>query len=157
MNPRRRHPDPELIALGVQQPWAELILRGVKTIEVRSQPTQIRGTIYLYTSKRTSTFDFAQTAIDANGIDVNALPKGLLVGTVDILDSRPCTGKDAAGSCVPAELLKQRQAWVLGNPQRLAQPLEVRFLPYGVWFYPFRRRENSRRTTLAGSRAKPQA
>jgi hypothetical protein len=140
MPSRRRHPDPALIALGIQQPWAELILRGVKTIEVRSLATQIRGTIYLYTSKRTSTFDFAAQAIADNGLNLDALPKGLLVGTVDIVDSRPCTAKDAAAACVPSELLAHRQAWVLANPQRLAQPLAVRFLPYGVWFYPYRRR-----------------
>jgi hypothetical protein len=143
MTSRPPHPDPALIALGIQQPWAELILRGVKTIEVRSQPTQIRGTIYLYTSRRTSTFDFAAKAIAAHCLDLDALPKGLLVGTVDIVDSRPCTVKDAAGSCVPGDLLVNRQAWLLANPQRLAQPLEVRFLPYGVWFYPFRRRTES--------------
>jgi hypothetical protein len=45
------HPDAETVALGVRQPWIELILRGVKTIEVRSQDTRIRGTIYLYASK----------------------------------------------------------------------------------------------------------
>jgi len=42
------------IALGIQQPWVELILRGVKTLEIRSQPTRQRGTIYLYASKRPS-------------------------------------------------------------------------------------------------------
>ena len=30
-------------ALSVRQPWAELILRGVKTIEYRSRPTRIVG------------------------------------------------------------------------------------------------------------------
>ena len=146
MTDRRHHPDPSLIALGIQQPWAELILRGIKTIEVRSLPTQIRGTIYLYTSKRTSTFDFAAKAVETYDIDLDALPKGLLVGTVDIVDSRPCTAKDATAACVPGELLAKRQAWLLANPERLSKPLEVRFLPYGVWFYPFRRRtETSRR------------
>lgn len=48
----RTHPDHELIALGVRQPWAELILRGVKTIEVRTVDTRQRGTIYLYASKK---------------------------------------------------------------------------------------------------------
>jgi ASCH domain len=39
-----------LRALSVRQPWAELILRGEKTIEYRSQPTKVRGKIYIYAS-----------------------------------------------------------------------------------------------------------
>jgi hypothetical protein len=143
MSPRQ-HPDRALIALGIQQPWAELILRGVKTIEVRSQPSQIRGTIYLYASKKPSSLDAAATAMALHALDVDSLPKGLLVGTVEIVDSRPCTVADATASCVPNELLGGQQAWVLANPQRLATPLAVRFLPYGVWFYPFQRRMETR-------------
>ena len=41
------HPNKELIALGVRQPWAELILRGIKTIEVRTLPTSIRGPVFI--------------------------------------------------------------------------------------------------------------
>jgi hypothetical protein len=136
----RSHPDPSLIALGIQQPWAELILRGIKTIEVRSQATQIRGPIYLYTSKRCSMFDAAIAASLQHGLKLETLPKGVLVGTVEIVASRPCMRQDAAAACVSPELLKDRQAWVLARPHRLPQPLEVRFLPYGVWFYPFQRR-----------------
>lgn len=133
-------PDPDRLALGVQQPWAELILRGVKTIEVRSLPTQVRGTIYLYASRKVSALDAALTTATAQNIDVDALPKGLLVGTVEIIGSRPCTPADAAAACVPANVLAGRQAWVLANPQRLPKPLPVRFLPFGVWFYPFKRK-----------------
>lgn len=140
MMARETHPDRSRIALGIQQPWAELILRGIKTVEVRSLPTQIRGTIYLYASKKPSSLAAAHTACEAQRIDVDALPKGLLVGTVEILGSRPCTPADAAASCVPANLLTDQHAWVLGHPQRFREPLTVRFLPYGVWFYPFQRR-----------------
>lgn len=141
-----QHPDPTLIALGIKQPWAELIVRGVKTIELRSQPTNIRGTIYVYASKQPARFPRAQQTALAYGIEIDDLPKGVLVGTVEIVDSRPCKPSDARQSLVPAEHLRGGYAWVLSNPQRLATPLAVRFLPYGVWFYPFRRR------TLAASR-----
>ena len=39
------------IALSVRQPWAELILRGDKTVEFRGRPTRRRGRVYLYASK----------------------------------------------------------------------------------------------------------
>jgi len=38
-------------ALSVRQPWAELILRGEKQIEVRTWSTNYRGWIWLHTGK----------------------------------------------------------------------------------------------------------
>ena len=35
-------------ALSIRQPWAELNLRGDKTVESRSQITKIRGRVYIY-------------------------------------------------------------------------------------------------------------
>lgn len=141
----RRHPDKSLIALGVRQPWIELILRGAKTIEVRSSHTRQRGTIYLYASKKPADIPAADVAIDRHGVDMQAVPYGLLLGTVDIVDSRPSTAADAEAACVPPDLLRETYSWELANPVRLPEPLPVRFLPYGVWFYPFRRRGSSGR------------
>jgi len=138
----RFKPDPEIIALGVRQPWIELILRGLKTIEVRSQGTRVRGTIYLYASKKFSDIPAAIGAARAHGLDCPSLPTGLLVGSVEICGARPAAARDAAASCVPAALLSQQFAWELRNPVRFAEPLPVRFLPYGIWFYPYRRRCN---------------
>jgi hypothetical protein len=132
--------DPDRIALGIQQPWVELILRGVKTLEIRSQPTRQRGTIYLYASKHPSPLPAAATAAQEHEIDVASLPFGVLVGTVNLIDCRPCTAKDQKAACVPATLLKGQYAWQLAEPRRLPEPTAVRFLPYGIWFYPFKRR-----------------
>ncbi|ESY13915.1 ASCH domain-containing protein [Mesorhizobium sp. LNJC394B00] len=41
-----------LFALSIKQPWAELILLGRKTIEVRSWPTGFRGPLALHTGKK---------------------------------------------------------------------------------------------------------
>jgi hypothetical protein len=41
-------------ALSIRQPFAELILRGIKRIEYRSQPTRIIGErFYIYASRKT--------------------------------------------------------------------------------------------------------
>ncbi len=41
-----------MLALSIRQPYAELILRGIKRIEYRSRPTRIVGErFYLYASK----------------------------------------------------------------------------------------------------------
>ncbi|MBX3441815.1 MAG: ASCH domain-containing protein [Planctomyces sp.] len=140
-----QHPDPDLIALGIRQPWAELILRGIKTIEVRTVPTGVRGPIYLYTGKVLSTDDVARAACRRHDIDADSLPLGRLVGVVEILDCRACAAEDASAACVPADVLDGKQGWVLGRPVRLPEPMAVRFLPYGIWFYPFRRKGSSPR------------
>ena len=135
-------PDPEVLALGVRQPWVELILRGVKTIEVRSTDTRVRGTIYLYASKKFSQLPAALDAAQKHNLDGAALPTGLLVGSIEIFRTRAARSHDSAASCVPSALLKAQFAWELRNPVRFPRPLPVRFLPYGVWFYPFRRRRS---------------
>ena len=138
-------PDPDLIALGIRQPWAELILRGVKTIEVRSRETNIRGPIYLYTSKKPADIEPAEVAARTHEIETDKLPMGVLVGTVEIVDSRLCELADSVASCVPKSYLKNQYGWTLANPVRFEEPLTVRFLPYGVWFYPFKRRQSKNR------------
>jgi hypothetical protein len=134
------HPDRNLIALGIRQPWAELILRGIKTIEVRSLRTSIRGPIYIYASKLVAGTEPAREAAAKHCIDVDRLPRGLLVGTVEIVDCQTCLPSHDDEACLTPELLKGKQGWRLANPQRLETPLKVRFLPYGVWFYPFQRK-----------------
>lgn len=133
--------DRQRLALGIQQPWAELILRGIKSIEIRSQPTRVRGPIYLYASKRVSSLPAAMLAVQQHRLDLEVLPRGLLVGSVKIVDSRFANTDDALAACLPAELLVGRQTWQLADPERLPDPLPVRFLPYGVWFYPFLRKQ----------------
>jgi hypothetical protein len=135
-------PNPDLIALGIRQPWAELILRGVKTIEVRSQDTNVRGPIYLYVSKKLSDHPAAAAAMERHKLDVDLLPLGVLVGTVEIHDARRTCPEDADGACLPPESLVGYYGWHLRKPVRLASPVAARFLPYGVWFYPFKRRQS---------------
>ncbi len=135
--------DKQRLALGVRQPWAELILRGIKTVEIRSTDTRQRGTIYLYASKKLAENAFADDAIEEYELEVDSLPRGVLVGTIDLWDSGPAEDDDAVASCVPAAYLEGRFAWRIKNPDRLADPVVPRFLPYGVWFYPFHRRNAS--------------
>ncbi len=132
--------NPDLIALGIRQPWAELILRGIKTIEVRSLSTAKRGTILVYASKKISNQPAAIAATESYGLDLDLLPKGVLVGSVEISDCSPCTAADSNSCCLPAAQIEGKFAWRLSNPKRFAKTVPVRFLPYGVWFYPFKRR-----------------
>ncbi|GIX03640.1 MAG: hypothetical protein KatS3mg113_0646 [Planctomycetaceae bacterium] len=138
---KTRHPDPSLLALGIKQPWAELILRGIKTLEIRSQPTQVRGTVYVYASRSDARGTWAEQAITRWQLESATLPRGVLVGTVRIIDVRPFEPQDEPLALIPSPAGYRLYAWVLSDPQRLVQPLPVRFLPYGVWFYPYKRKQ----------------
>ncbi|QDT16928.1 ASCH domain-containing protein [Alienimonas californiensis] len=136
-------PDRDRIALGIRQPWCELILRGRKTLEIRTRPTEVRGTIYVYSAKKLSDLPELEVVLLREEVNPDPLPKGSLVGTVEIVGCRRATPEDAAASCVPPRELENRWAWELAHPIRFAEPVKPRFLPYGVWFYPFKRRSES--------------
>lgn len=69
-------------AISIQQPYVELILRGVKRREYRSRPTTIRERVYLYASlkSRASAADWRKA-----GVPKDTLPRGRIVGTVEIV------------------------------------------------------------------------
>jgi hypothetical protein len=135
--------DKNMLALGIRQPWAELILRGIKTVEVRTVDTAVDRTIYIYSSRKLAEGEAAVQAACRHELEIGGLPTGVIVGTVDVVDCRPCTSDDSHLALVPNELLTGKKAWVLANPKRLDEPIKPRFLPYGIWFYPFQRRNGA--------------
>jgi len=110
-----------LKALSIRQPWAELILRGEKTVEYRSQITKIRQRVYIYAALGKPEGPLNQT-LTGIGMSWDELPKGVLVGTVEI------TGCEATDD---------GYEWHLSNPQRLDTPLKPENQPQPVWFNPF--------------------
>ena len=130
-----------MLALGIRQPWAELILLGHKTIEVRSTSVRHRGPIYIYAAKQLARIPAANAAAAKWNLEVDQLPRGMVVGTVEIRDVRePELPDDEAAASVPASLLAGKLCWDLANPVRLSKPLTPKYLPSGIWFYPFRPR-----------------
>jgi hypothetical protein len=133
--------DSAIPALGIQQPWAELIVRGIKRMEIRSQNTRVRGEIYVYASRQASRLPAAAAAAERYNLDLDRLPRGVLVGRVQLVNSSPALARHACAACLPTGLLVDRFAWQLEAPEAFAAPVDVRFLPYGIWFYPFRRKQ----------------
>jgi len=117
----------KLRALSLCQPWAEQVLRGEKTIEYRSRHTNIRGRIYLYASRTRYTIPEEAEFAEEVGFDLEGLPRGLLVGTVEIYD------------CQPPTVIDERYRWFLRSPRRLRPPLRPQRRPQPVWFFPFGR------------------
>ena len=68
-------------ALSFRQPWAELVLQGKKTLDLRTWRTNYRGTLAVYASS-TIEKEFCQK----NNIDPNQLTTGAVIGLVDLVD-----------------------------------------------------------------------
>ena len=108
------------IALSIRQPYVEEILRGVKRIEYRSRPTNIRGRVLIYASLQPGDPSrFAKLKVEPGD-----LPTGVVVGSVEIT---ACTG-------TPGDY-----QWHLSMPLRMKRPRPPRNRPQPGWFYPFRR------------------
>lgn len=124
-------------ALSIRHPWAELILRGIKTIEVRSSNTKVRGRVYIYASLGRYPADLEDQCSDQFGLDMDALPRGVLVGTVEITGSRPLEFTDSEAACFEIEVVEKQFAWLVANPERASELLKPTKHPQPVWFNPF--------------------
>ena len=105
--------------LSVRQPFAELILRGIKTVEYRSRPTRIIGEAFYIYAARTPGVAEGFALLDCQPGD---LPTGLLVGTARIAK---CVREGGA------------YHWHLSKVKRLPRPRKPKRMPQPVWFSPF--------------------
>ena len=108
---------PEM-AISIRQPYTELILRGIKTTEFRSQPTKRRGRVYIYAANTPG----PEAVWTEHHLEPGTLPTGQVVGTIDIM------------TCV--KLSQRRYGYRLSNPKRI-RPMTPRGHPQPVWFKPF--------------------
>ncbi len=111
--------------LSIRQPWAELILQGRKTIELRTWQTHYRGPVLIHAGG-----NLEQDGCEAYGIDPAALTRGALVGIVEIVDMVTFDHDSFADlrdehldlGDWPGDVL----GWQLVNPQRLPTPIPMR-------------------------------
>lgn len=112
-------------ALSIRQPWAELIVQGRKTIELRTWQTHYRGRIAIHASQTVR-----EEACIAYGLDPARVIRGALVGTVELVGISALD--HAAWEALRDQHLSLRNfpgpmfGWRLENPQRLPQPIPMR-------------------------------
>jgi predicted transcriptional regulator len=102
-------------ALSIRQPLSEQILLGEKTQEFRSVRTHIRGRVYLYAGKKVALVD------DFSDEDAQRLPRGVIVGSIAIVD---CIEEN---DCF---------AWELARPRRYRNPLVAHGVPQPGFWHP---------------------
>jgi hypothetical protein len=123
-------------ALSVSQPWASLLVLGVKRLETRCWQTSHRGPLLIHASRN---FQRAgrmlclqepiRSALRTVGIDsCKQLPLGVVLGVVELVD---CLRVEEAGAVPPEELplgdfTPGRWLWYVTQPRPLASPVPYR-------------------------------
>jgi ASCH domain len=102
------------VAVSVQQPWAELLLDGIKDVENRSWPTGYRGPLIIHAGQRVDRAALDELPAALLAALPTPLPTGLL-GRVDLLD---CVQGHPSRWAVPGQW-----HWVVANPVRFPQPI----------------------------------
>jgi hypothetical protein len=97
----------QIRALSLQQPFANLVTSGKKTLETRKWTTPYRGDVLICASR--------------SGIGE---PKGVALCIVELVAIRPMLESDADQACI--ELYPGAQAWELTHLRRLKQPFPVK-------------------------------
>ena len=124
-------------ALSIRRPWAELILLGHKTIEVRSRRTNLRERVFIYAGlNRIEPQEEARISARF-GIDVDDLPRGVLVGTVAIVGCLPLKEDDSQAACFDIADTDGFYAWLLARPQRAEELVKPKNQPRPMFFNPF--------------------
>jgi hypothetical protein len=124
-------------ALSIRQPWAELILLGHKTIEVRSRRTNLRERVFIYAAlNRIEQAEEVRIAAEFS-IDVDGLPRGVLVGTVAIVGCLHLKQDDSRAACCEIADIDGFYGWLLARPQRTEELVKPKNQPQPMFFNPF--------------------
>lgn len=129
---------PALYALSIKQPWAALVVRGVKTIEIRRWPTARRGRILIHAARVP---DARREGWDLVSSELRELAElqGGFIGAVDLVE---CIAyRDLARFEKDQTLHKNHLSWFeppLLYGFRFAAPEVTPFRVYPGWFRFFR-------------------
>ena len=127
-----------LRVLSVQQPWAELVLRGIKDVENRSKRTAYRGLLLIHASKS------AALAKQVSGQDVgdgerlplwDELAYGAIVGAVEVTDCLDVRGWTARRRENVSPFANGPFCWLLEGAQRWERPFPCNG-QVGLWRPP---------------------
>lgn len=132
-------------AISLLQPWASLVVMGIKTIETRSWGTKYRGPILIHASQGKAGSIFAEERAFKKYIPhFKNLPFGAIIGQATITDVIRIENLN-----LPEELINRltmeekafgdysegRYAWILSDHIQFKNPIPARGT-LSIWEYP---------------------
>lgn len=130
--------------LSLLQPWASLVVTGVKKIETRTWTTTYRGELAIHASLGKTAADLAKDQPFSKYIkDFNSLPFGAIIGKVMLVDVAridPFQNLDKLMQMISADekafddFTEGRYAWILEEPVEFKNIIPVKG-SLGIWNY----------------------
>ena len=123
-------------ALSIKQPWADLIVSGVKDIENRTWKTNFRGRVYVHASQKEADRPFGFSRFTSEQIHSMNIPLcfyftykySAIIGEVDIVDcvlshSSIWAEHETVKKKDGKEIIVPVWNWVLANPIKYDNPI----------------------------------
>jgi hypothetical protein len=124
-------------ALTIRQPWAGLIMAGIKTVENRTWQTKHRGLLVVHAGR----IDRQPMAEHGHLLGTSPVVTGAIIGTVRVVG---CV-RDADSRWA----IDGNWHWLLADPQPLAEPIACPGR-LGLWQVPAELEHHLVQTTEAG-------
>ena len=110
--------------LSICQPFAELIVQGKKTIELRKWNTKFRGEFLVHAAKNILEEDCKRMKISPKTVTT-----GAIIGKVDLVDVKKYESdkelnKDKKKHHSVSDNTKNKYGFILENPKKLRVPIE---------------------------------
>ena len=116
-------PAPGERCLSIRQPFAHLILMGIKTVENRSWPAQYRGRLWIHAAKTLDAKSWSDV-FDADDFTdlpaLSSLPLGSIIGAAEVWDCVELD--DVPDGADPGGFASGEWCWLLRDPRPLAKP-----------------------------------
>jgi hypothetical protein len=114
-------------ALSLRQPYAELIVNGKKTIEIRSWRTNFCGEFLVHASKTIMLDDCKQHGLDPKTLITGAILGKAIVTGVKKYETQEEFNADADKHLASPKFFKKPcYGFILENPTQLDQPIPAR-------------------------------
>lgn len=116
-------------ALSLWQPWASLVVLGLKHYETRSWKTAYRGTLVIHAAQKWNPEleGFWKLLQGLSRLNFDTPPRGAALGTVELVDVVKVTTKFAKSLTGPeatyGDFTPGRYAWKLANPILFTEPI----------------------------------
>jgi predicted transcriptional regulator len=112
--------------LSLKQPYAELIVSGRKTVELRKWNTLFRGEFLIHASKAID-----KDACKVHGVDISSLTNGAIVGSAVLYDVKLYQSKkefiaDQSKHFATSTYSANKYGFLLSNAKRFDKPIPMK-------------------------------